>query len=103
MELIRKYRSVTEKLLLLKVKKFLGMTIDTSLPWKQHTGELTFRLNEACYATRSIQSIMSLDVLRSHFFYVHSTISYGIIFWGNLSHGEDIFKIQTRIIRIIMN
>ena len=47
---------------------------------------------------------MSLDVLRSTYFsYVHSIISYGIIFWGNSPHSEEIFKIQKRIIRIIMN
>jgi hypothetical protein len=47
---------------------------------------------------------MSLDVLRNACFsYAHSIISYGITFWGNLSYGEEIFKIQKRIIRIIMN
>ena len=35
--------------------------------------------------------------------YVRLIISYKFIFWGNLSHREDIFKIQKRIIRIIMN
>jgi hypothetical protein len=63
--------------------KFLGLTIDTSLNWKIHIGELTSRLNKACYAIRSIKPFMSLDVLRSTYFsYVHSIISYGIIFWG---------------------
>jgi hypothetical protein len=47
---------------------------------------------------------MSLDVLRTTYFsYVHSIISYGITFWGNSSHSEDIFKVQKRIIRLIMN
>ena len=47
---------------------------------------------------------MSLDVLTSTYFsYVHSIIYYGIIFWGNSSYSEDIFKIQKRIIRIIIN
>jgi len=42
---------------------------------------------------------MSLDVLRNTYFsYVHSTISYRIIFLGNSSHHEDIFKTQKRII-----
>ena len=45
-------------------------------------------LNKACYAIIS---------------YVHSLISYGIIFWGNSSHSEEILKIHKRIIRIIMN
>jgi len=47
---------------------------------------------------------MSLDVLKSTYFsYAHSIISYEIIFWGNSSYSDDIFKIQKRIIRIIMN
>jgi len=84
--------------------KFLGLTFDTTLTWKHHIGELTSRLNKACYAIRSIKPFMSLDVLRSTYFsYAHSIISYGIIFWGNSSYSEDIFKIQKRIIRIIMN
>ena len=84
--------------------KFLGLTIDTSLTWKHNIAELTSRLNKPCYAIRSIKPFMSLDVLRSTYFsYVHSIISYGIIFWGNSSHSEEIFKIQKRIIRIIMN
>jgi hypothetical protein len=28
--------------------KFLGLTVDTSLTWKCHIGELTSRLNKAC-------------------------------------------------------
>ena len=83
---------------------FLGLTIDTNLTWMCHVSELTTRLNKACYAIRSIRPFMSLDVLRSTYFsYAHSIISYGIIFWGNSSHGEEIFKVQKRIIRIIMN
>jgi len=84
--------------------KFLGLAIDTSLTWKHHIGELTSRLNKACYAIRSIKLFMSLDVLKStHFSHVYSIISYGIIFWGNSSHSEEIFKIRKRIVRIITN
>jgi hypothetical protein len=47
---------------------------------------------------------MSLDVLRSTYFsYAHLIISYEIIFWGNSSHSEDIYKIQKRIIRTNTN
>ena len=84
--------------------KFWGLTIETTLTWKHHINELTSRLNKACYAIRSIKPYMSLDVLRStYFLYAHSIISYGIMFWGNSSYSDDIFKVQKRIIRIIMN
>ena len=45
----------------------------------------------------------TLDVLSTYFSYVYSIISYRIIFWGNSSHSEEIFKIQKRIITTIMN
>jgi hypothetical protein len=84
--------------------KFWGLTIETTLTWKHHIGELSPRLNKVCYAIRSNKPFMSLDVLRSTYFsYAHSIISYGTIFWGNSSCSEDIFKIQKIIIRIIMN
>ena len=74
--------------------KFLGLTIDTTFTWEQHISELTTRLNKACYAIGLIKPFMSLDVLRSTYFaYVHSVISYGIIFWGNSWHSEEIFKV----------
>jgi hypothetical protein len=84
--------------------KFLGLTIVTTVTSKHKIGDLTSRLNKACFAITSIKSFMSLDVLRSTYFSnVHSIISYGIIFWGSSSHSEEIFKNQKRIIRIIIN
>jgi hypothetical protein len=47
---------------------------------------------------------MSLVVLRSAYYsYAHSIISHGIIFGGNSSHSDEIFKTQKIIIRILMN
>jgi len=48
--------------------KFLELTIDTSLTWKHHIGELAIRLNKACYAIRLIKLFMFLDVLRITYF-----------------------------------
>jgi hypothetical protein len=53
---------------------------------------------------RLIKPTVSLNVLiMIHFCYIHSAISYSIIFWGNSGHSKDIFTIQKRIIRVIMN
>jgi len=38
-----------------------------------------------------------------YFSTVHSIISYGITFWGNCTYSNIIFKIQKRVIRIMMN
>jgi len=45
---------------------------------------------------------MSTETLRMVYFaYVHSILSFGIIFWGNQPYSEKIFKLQKRVIRII--
>jgi hypothetical protein len=47
---------------------------------------------------------MSLQNLRMIYLCnVHSILSYGIIFWGYSSYANTIFKIQKRVIRIMMN
>jgi len=62
------------------------------------------KLNTACFAIRTIQAIMSLETLRMVYFaYIHSIISYGIIFGGNQPYSDKIFKIQERVIKIITN
>ena len=84
--------------------KFLGLTLDISLSWKDHIAALTSKLNKACYAIRSMKPLLSTDILRMICFsYAHSVMSYGIIFWGNKHSNKNIFKIQKRIIRIIAN
>jgi len=84
--------------------KFLGLTIGSTLSWKEHIVDLTSKLNKACYAIRAIKPFMTLNVLRMVYFSsFHSIMSHGIIFWGNSHLSSNIFKIQKRIIRIITN
>jgi hypothetical protein len=83
---------------------FLGLTQDSTLSWKTHIEQLSSKLNSACYVIRSLKSIISTTDLRTIYFsYVHSIITHGIIFWGNSSYSYDIFKLQRRAKRIIMN
>jgi hypothetical protein len=84
--------------------RILGLIFDSTLSWNDHIVKLKSKLNKACYAIRVIKPFTSLDVLKMIYFsYVHSVMSYGIIFWGNSHHSDNIFKFQKRIIRIITN
>jgi hypothetical protein len=38
-----------------------------------------------------------------YFLYIHSIITYGIIFWGNSTGSDEVFKLQKRAILIITN
>jgi len=66
--------------------KFLGLIIDDFLSWKAHIDQMMSKLNTACFVIRMLQAIMSTETLRMVYFkYVHSIISYRIIF-GKINH-----------------
>jgi len=75
--------------------KFLGLIIDDSLSWKAHIDQMMSKLNTACFVIQMIQAIMSQETLRRVYFaYIHSIMSYGIIFWGNQPYSEKILKFK---------
>jgi hypothetical protein len=49
----------------------------------------------------SIKPVVSMNTLLSIYHsYFHSVTTYGLMFWGNLSHAERV-KLQKRVIRLI--
>ena len=84
--------------------KFLGLTIDDKLSWKQHIDIVINRLSSICYALRNIRYMVSRGTLRLIYFaHVQSIMNYGIIFWAGSSYAKKVFILQKRIIRIITN
>jgi hypothetical protein len=83
---------------------FLGVTLDSTLSWKPHIDQLISKMNSACYVIRSLKSLIPLKTLRIIYFSsIHAIVSYSIIFWGNSIYNNTIFKLQKRVIRIMMN
>ena len=61
--------------------KFLGLTIDDTLLCKAHIDHVMPKLNTACFVLRTIHGVMSPETLRMVYFaYLHSIMSYGIVF-----------------------
>jgi len=84
--------------------KFLGLTIEDTLCWKQHIEQVLNKMYTACYALRNIKHTVPIDMLRVIYFaHIQSIISYGIIFWGSSSYANKVFILQKKIIRIITN
>ena len=84
--------------------KFLGLIIDETLSWNQHVDQIATKLCSACYALRNLKHIVPQSTLRTIYYaYIHSILSYGIIFWGRSSNVSKLFILQKRIIRIINN
>jgi len=71
--------------------------IDNALTWKSHIEMIILKLNSACIAVRAIKRFMIKDTLKMvyHSFFP-SIINYKIIFWGNSSYSNSIFKLQKK-------
>ena len=83
--------------------KFLGLTVDCSLSWREHIELVTKKLSTICYLIRNIKPYLLNPILKMIYHSLfHSVLSYGIIFWGNSPHSSVIFKMQKRAIRTIM-
>ena len=83
--------------------KFLGLVLHNNMSWKSHIENLAVKLTKACYGARVIRPFVSLNSLKMIYHaYFHSVMSYGLIFWGTSSHSSIIFKLQKRMVRILM-
>jgi hypothetical protein len=61
--------------------KFLGLQIDNNLNWKKHIEYIIPKLSLACFAMRTVTSLLKVDTLKLVYFaYLHSVMSYGVIF-----------------------
>ena len=65
--------------------KFLGLIINETLSWNQHIDQIATKLCSACYALRNLKHIVPQTTLRTTYYaYIHSILSYNIIFWGQI-------------------
>ena len=81
--------------------KFPGLQIDNHINWKNHIEKMILKLCRACFAIWSMVHIRNINTVKSIYcVYFHSTIKYGIIFWGNSSNNGNIFTSQKKTIRI---
>jgi len=83
--------------------RFLGLTVNCTLTWTNHIDVLTKKLSSTCFLIQNIKSYLSLSAFKMIYHSLfHSVMSYGIIFWGNSPHSLVIFKMQKRVIRVLM-
>jgi len=84
--------------------KFLGIIIYQTLSWNQHIDQIATKLCSACYALRNVKHIVPHSTLRTIYHaYIHSVLSYSIIFWGRSSNVNKLFILHKKIVRIITN
>jgi hypothetical protein len=84
--------------------KFLGVIIDSSLKWKDHISEISNKLNRFTYALYNLKKCTDLkSSLSAYYAYAHAWLQYGIVLWGNSTNIINLFRLQKRCIRILVN
>jgi len=74
-----------------------------TISWKSHIAMILPKISAACLAIRMVKPFVSLETENDVLCIVHSIMNYGIISLGNsCCTRTTIFKLQNRIIRIIM-
>lgn len=82
--------------------KFLGVYIDESLSWSCQCSKVVKSLNRLVYVFLKLKSEIPCEALRSAYFAsFESVLRYGLLYWGNSSSLEDVFRVQKRVIRIM--
>jgi hypothetical protein len=83
--------------------KFLGILINDTLNWSSHVDHVMKKLASAPYLLRHLRKVAGEQSVRAAYFsYVHSHLTYGIIFWGAAPQASRIFKQQKRIVRALV-
>ena len=78
--------------------KVLGINIIDSINWSCHVEYIIPKLSSACYIMTSIKPFMSLNTLNTTYF----SMVYGLPLWGNSPPSIKIFRMQKRMIRILI-
>lgn len=82
--------------------KFLGIHVDSELKWKNHVDQLNKKLNSSLYAINVLKKSVDIPTLRVVYFSCfQSSLSYGIVCWGNSSFISSLFVKQKMMIRSI--
>lgn len=80
----------------------LGVELDRRLDWRSHVDKIGKKISSFAYALKVLSCTVSQMASRTAYMaYIQSTISYGIILWGNSVDVERIFILQKRCIRNI--
>jgi hypothetical protein len=82
---------------------YLGLTLDKTFSWKTQIDRVVPKLSSICFAITTIKPFLSRESLRMVYYsYLHSIMAYGLIFCGNSCYSNTIFRLQKRIIRIMV-
>ena len=77
--------------------KFLGICVHDSINWSWHIEFIIPKQSSECCIIRFLNTLKT-----TYYFYFNAVISYGLPFWGNSPYDIKIFRVQKRIVGIMM-
>lgn len=83
---------------------FLGLTIDETLSWSQHTDNLCKKLNTSLFVIKRILHISNPNTAKiTYHSLFESHLRYGIVIWGGttITNLQRILRVQKRVIRTL--
>ncbi|KAF9798488.1 hypothetical protein SFRURICE_012516, partial [Spodoptera frugiperda] len=81
---------------------FVRLNIDNALNYKQHLETLCTKLNTYSYALFMLRRTVSISALLTAYHgHVASLLRYCVIFWGNSTDNENVFRAQKKCVRAI--
>lgn len=82
--------------------KFLGITLDQCLNWKQQTENICNKINKFVYALSQVTKVTNKKTaVLCYRAYVESVLRYGLMTWGNCTDWHRVFVAQKKCIRAI--
>jgi hypothetical protein len=76
------------------------------LTWEGHIEEVIKKIKKfstACYMLRNIKPFVSTNILKIiHYSYFQSVMTYGLMYWGNSSSVDRVFRMQKRAVQLMM-
>ena len=93
-----------ERILISSSTKYLGVTIDQELSWKEHIQELCNKLKGMFSVFYNIRKYLTLDHIKTIYYaLIYSRIKYGLAVYGTASNGilEKIQVLQNQLLKVL--
>ena len=85
-----------------EITQSLGIKIDQRLDWKAHIKNLSKRVSKSAYVLFKLSPVFNMEALLTAYYgIVDSVLRFGVIFWGNSTNRDLIYKLQKRCIRVL--
>lgn len=103
-ETLNRKHETCQKIKQVEHAKYLGVTVDKKLNWKEHIKQLTMKLMKPIYMALQLQNILPNPIKRTVYMaLIQSKLQYGISSWGaaHRTNLDQLIKAQKKFLKIL--